>query len=736
MKFSSKEKILNIVLSIIFLSLSIFVFLALITFDINDNNFFQHNSDVTKVENLMGPLGANVSVSLIKALGIVKYFIPLVFFGWFLKLLVQKEPPNLINIAFLPLSILLMCFLVTLIVKNDFYSFKFESGFVGDGLYEYVNNFYSNILKSLIENSIFIFIYICLLFLSTGFTIGLSISFYSNVLINLVEVLYYLIMSIVNLFIKKRKLPKLNLSIFKRRNMNLKKNISAKVKSNSVKSKFDFNYKFPEISLLENPSDQKKFESENYKNVSINKTMLENVLGDFNIKGNIISFKQGPIVTLYELKPAPGTKTSTVISLSDDIARSMSSISSRISAIPGRDAIGIEIPNKQIQTVYLRELIDSTEYKRSNLILPLVLGKNILGKPVIVDLAKMPHLLVAGTTGSGKSVGINAMILSLLYNCTPEDCRLILIDPKMLELSIYRDIPHLLTEVVTDTKKAITALKWAVKEMEKRYQLMSHIGVRNIESYNERIRLALDKGSVIEKEVQLGFDQETGKPIFEKKQIDLKIFPKIVVVVDELADLMITSGREIEATIQRLSQMARAAGIHLIVATQRPSVDVITGTIKSNFPSRISYQVTSKIDSRTILGEQGGEQLLGKGDLLLTMTGERLTRVHGPFVMTHEVEAVVNHLRQQGDPDYLDSVTEEDSENDIIGLDLERNDELYNQAVSIVCREKKASTSFIQRHLSIGYNRAANIIEKMEKEGIVSPANHVGRREVLVGKDI
>ena len=488
--------------------------------------------------------------------------------------------------------------------------------------------------------------------------------------------------------------------------------------------------------MLENPIDQKKYETENYKNISINKAMLENVLSDFNIRGNISSFKQGPIVTLYELKPAPGTKTSTVIGLSDDIARSMSSLSSRISAIPGRDAIGIEIPNKQIQTVFLKELVDSDEYRNSEYALPLVLGKDILGKPVIVDLTLMPHLLVAGTTGSGKSVGINAMILSLLYNCSPEDCRLILIDPKMLELSVYKDIPHLLTEVVTDTKKAIIALKWAVKEMEKRYQLMSELGVRNIEAYNERVRTALEKGEIIDREVQVGFDQETGKPISERRQIELQIFPKIVVVVDELADLMITSGREIEATIQRLSQMARAAGIHLIVATQRPSVDVITGTIKSNFPSRISYQVTSKIDSRTILGEQGGEQLLGKGDLLLTMTGKRLLRVHGPFVMTHEVESVVRHVKLQGEPDYLDSVTEEEDSDNMIGLALEQSDELYNQAVAIVCREKKASTSFIQRHLSIGYNRAAKIIEKMEKDGLVSPANHVGRREVLVGKDV
>ena len=414
----------------------------------------------------------------------------------------------------------------------------------------------------------------------------------------------------------------------------------------------------------------------------------------------------------------------------------MSSVSSRISAIPGRDAIGIEIPNKKIETVFLRELIDSDEYRNLSFSLPLVLGKNILGKPVIVDLASMPHLLVAGTTGSGKSVGINAMILSLLYNLSPEECRFIMIDPKMLELSIYQDIPHLLTEVVTDPKKAIIALKWAVKEMENRYQLMSQLGVRDIESYNTRVKTALEKGEVIEKEIQVGFDQDTGRPLFENTQIELKVFPKIVLIVDELADLMITSGREIEAAIQRLSQMARAAGIHLIVATQRPSVDVITGTIKSNFPSRISYQVTSKIDSRTILGEQGGEQLLGKGDLLITMIGQKLLRVHGPFVKTHEVESVVKHLKSQGEPEYLDTITQ-DENNQVtnLGLELDNKDDLYNQAVSIVCREKKASTSFIQRHLQIGYNRAARIIEKMESDGIVSPANHVGRREVLVGKD-
>ena len=488
--------------------------------------------------------------------------------------------------------------------------------------------------------------------------------------------------------------------------------------------------------MLEKTKRNPGIEIENKRNTDVNKTLLENVLKDFKINGQITEVRQGPIVTLFELTPAPGTQSSSVIRLCDDIARSMRASSARISTIPGKDALGIEIPNKNRETVFLRELLDDELYKSSNSKLPLALGKDIFGRPVIVDLSKMPHLLVAGTTGSGKSVGINAMLLSLLYTLTPDECRLILIDPKMLELSIYQDIPHLLTEVVTDTKKAVSALKWVVKEMENRYQMMTHIGVREVEDFNIKAKKILDEGKVIFKETQVGYDPETGKPIFEKKPLDISIFPKIVVVVDELADLMITSGKEIEGAIQRLSQMARAAGIHLIVATQRPSVDVITGTIKANFPTRISYKVVNKINSRTILEEQGAEQLLGQGDLLITMLGDQLLRVHGPYVKTEEVQAVVNYLKSQGEPEYLQSVTVEDDDSQNISLGLnDSSDELYDKAVLIVCREKKASTSFIQRHLQIGYNRAARIIEKMESEGIVSPANHVGRREVLVGKD-
>ena len=521
------------------------------------------------------------------------------------------------------------------------------------------------------------------------------------------------------------------------------KNISQKTikKSRSTRKHIspfvtNSNFIFPSLELLEKPKKNPSIDIENKKNTEVNTIMLGNVLEDFKINGKITEVKQGPIVTLFELTPAPGTQSSTVIRLSEDIARSMRAKSARISTIPGKDALGIEIPNKNRETVFLRELLNDDTYKATKFKLPLTLGKDIFGNPVVVDLAKMPHLLVAGTTGSGKSVGINAMLLSLLYSLTPEECRLILIDPKMLELSVYKDIPHLLTEVVTDPKKAISALKWTVKEMETRYKMMTHLGVREIEDYNVKVKKILDDGEVIFKETQVGYDSETGKPVMEKKALDLHVFSKIVVVVDELADLMITSGKEIESAIQRLSQMARAAGIHLIVATQRPSVDVITGTIKSNFPTRISYKVVNKINSRTILEEQGAEQLLGQGDLLITMLGDKLLRVHGPYVKTEEVQAVVDHLKNQGEPEYLQSVTIEEDESENISLGFsDGGDELYDKAVSIVCREKKASTSFIQRHLQIGYNRAARIIEKMEAEGIVSPANHVGRREVLVGKD-
>lgn len=491
-------------------------------------------------------------------------------------------------------------------------------------------------------------------------------------------------------------------------------------------------WNFPPLSLLRSaPVSNETKPTEEM--LQANARMLETVLADYGVQGTIGNILSGPVVTLYELEPAPGIRSARVIGLSDDIARSLAVISVRIATVPGRNVIGIEVPNNIREMVYLSELLNTEAWVRNTARLCLAIGKNIFGEPIYANLAKMPHLLIAGTTGSGKSVGVNAMILSLLYRLSPDECRLILIDPKMLELSIYEGIPHLLTPVVTDPHKAVSALKWAVREMERRYRAMSQLGVRNIDGYNQRITMARNQRKVMTRRVQTGYDPETGKPTFEEQQIPLEHFPYIVVIIDEMADLMMVAGKEIEAAVQRLAQMARAAGIHVIMATQRPSVDVITGTIKANFPTRISFQVISKFDSRTILGEQGAEQLLGQGDMLFMQAGGRIVRVHGPFVSDDEVEKVVEHLRKQGEPIYVEDVTVEPIDEKESGSRSDNSsDELYNQALAIVLREGKASTSFIQRHLSIGYNRAAKIIEQMEKERIVSPANHVGKREILV----
>ena len=491
----------------------------------------------------------------------------------------------------------------------------------------------------------------------------------------------------------------------------------------------------PSINLLRDYTEDIKPPSK--ETLDMNAKVLEGVLSDYSINGNIESVRYGPVVTRYDLQPAPGLRSQRVISLADDIARSMSVEAVRVAMVPGQNVIGIELPNKTRETVILRNILEHQEFQNSNFSLPVCLGKNIAGFPIVVDLARMPHLLVAGTTGSGKSVGINAMILSLLYKHTPETCRLIMIDPKMLELSVYDGIPHLLTPVVTDPKKAIIALKWAVREMETRYMSMSKLGVRNIDNYNERLIQARKKGEILSKNIQVGFDPETGQPIYEDQQISLTPLPFIVIIIDEVADLMLVAGKDIEAAVQRLAQMARAAGIHVVMATQRPSVDVITGTIKANFPTRISFQVTSKIDSRTILGEQGAEQLLGRGDMLYMAGGGKLTRVHGPFVEDREVEEVTKFLCDQSIPDYDDSITEEPESlvtNDIHNFTNNKNikDELYDEAVALVSRERRASTSFIQRHLKIGYNRAATIIEKMEDNNVISKPGRAGKREVLI----
>ncbi|MGD9537779.1 MAG: DNA translocase FtsK [Alphaproteobacteria bacterium] len=491
-------------------------------------------------------------------------------------------------------------------------------------------------------------------------------------------------------------------------------------------------YELPSLGLLTEPAAPKRGAALDEAAVEQNARLLESVLQDFGVRGEIVKVRPGPVVTLYELVPEPGTRTSRVIGLADDIARSMSAVSVRVATVPGRNVIGIELPNPQRETVYLRELLSSEAYENTVSRLTLALGKDIAGNPIIADLARMPHLLVAGTTGSGKSVAINSMILSLLYRLPPDQCKLILIDPKMLELSVYEDIPHLIAPVVTEAPKAVVALKWAVREMESRYQAMSRLGVRNIAGYNKRLEEARKKGEVLTRRVQTGIDAETGEPAFIEQELGLDPLPHIVIVVDEMADLMLVAGKEIEGAVQRLAQMARAAGLHLIMATQRPSVDVITGTIKANFPTRISFQVTSKIDSRTVLGEQGAEQLLGQGDMLYMEGGGRIMRVHGPYVSDAEVERVADALRAKGRPEYFEDVLE-DPEGTPGGTESFGDDPLYDQAVALVARERKASTSFIQRHLQIGYNRAARIIERMEVEGVVSRANHVGKREVLVG---
>ena len=498
-------------------------------------------------------------------------------------------------------------------------------------------------------------------------------------------------------------------------------------------------FELPPLNLLENPVEIQRHHLSD-EALAENARMLESVLDDYGIKGEIVSVRPGPVVTMYELEPAPGLKASRVIGLADDIARSMAALSARVSTVPGRSVIGIELPNEHREKVVLREILASRDFGDSNMRLPLALGKDIGGDAVVANLAKMPHLLIAGTTGSGKSVAINTMILSLLYKLTPEECRLIMIDPKMLELSVYDGIPHLLSPVVTDPRKAVVALKWVVSEMEDRYRKMSKMGVRNIEGYNGRVRDALAKDEMFSRTVQTGFDDETGEPIFETEEITPIALPFIVVIVDEMADLMMVAGKEIEACIQRLAQMARASGIHLIMATQRPSVDVITGTIKANFPTRVSFQVTSKIDSRTILGEMGAEQLLGMGDMLYMAGGAKITRCHGPFVSDEEVEEIVNHLKAFGAPDYVSGVVDgpdEEKENDIdavlgLGGNTDGENALYDQAVSIVIKDRKCSTSYIQRKLAIGYNKAARLVEQMEDEGVVSKANHVGKREILV----
>ena len=512
--------------------------------------------------------------------------------------------------------------------------------------------------------------------------------------------------------------------------------LAPRVKPKTSKQRFEL----PGLDLLATPKKLGRMPELSKDQLEENARQLEIVLDDFGVKGQIIAVRPGPVVTLYELEPAPGIKSSRVISLADDIARSMSAVSARVAVVSGRNAIGIELPNAKRETVYLRELFEDEAFAKDNTTLNMALGKNIGGDPVFANLARMPHLLIAGTTGSGKSVGINTMILSLLYRLPPDKCKLIMIDPKMLELSVYEGIPHLLAPVVTDPRKAVVALKWAVREMEDRYKKMSKCGVRNVDGYNAKIAALSAKGEKMSRTVQTGFDTKTGEAIFEQEDLDFQQMPYIVVIIDEMADLMMVAGKDIEGAVQRLAQMARAAGIHVVMATQRPSVDVITGTIKANFPTRVSFQVTSKIDSRTILGEQGAEQLLGQGDMLYMAGGGRISRLHGPFVSDSEVEAIVNHLKAQGQPEYLEAVTEEEEEvggegGALAGGEGGTGDDLYDQAVQVVLRDKKVSTSYVQRRLGVGYNKAATLIERMEQQGVISSPNSQGKREILVPGD-
>ncbi len=513
----------------------------------------------------------------------------------------------------------------------------------------------------------------------------------------------------------------------------------AKLSSKARQTDLFDNYKLPEIDLLDDPPPAHAPKLDKL-GLERNARLLENVLDDFNVKGEITAVRTGPVVTMYELEPAPGIKASRVIGLAEDIARNMSAISARVASIPGKTVMGIELPNADRQTVSLKELVACEAFAHHKGMLPIILGKDIAGEPIVADLAAMPHLLVAGTTGSGKSVGLNCILLSLLYRLSPRDCRLILIDPKILELKSYDDIPHLLSPVVTEPAKAVRALKWAVEEMERRYRMMSSVGARNLSGFNERVRSAAAKGKPLGRRVQIGFDPDTGEELFEEEQLDYEVLPQIVLILDELADLMVTVGKEVEVLIQRLSQKSRAAGIHLIMATQRPSVDVITGVIKANLPTRIGFKVTSRIDSRTILGEQGAEQLLGKGDMLYKPNTGALTRVHGPFVADEEVERVADHWRAQGRPEYVDSVTEEPEDggfsfDDELTASDDPNERKYRQACQIVFESQKASASWLQRQLGVGYNTAAKWVERMEADGLVGPANHVGRREIYRDRD-
>ncbi|WP_262692427.1 DNA translocase FtsK [Kordiimonas aestuarii] len=738
-----------------------------------------NNEAARDATNWLGAYGANVADVLMQTLALASYLLPVPIALWGIKLLSLRWLPHFwLNLTFVPVSLILVAIALSVMAPApDFVVQAGYGGALGQRLYLLLNELFSGVaVPNYVYGIVFALIGLPAYAFTLAFTreewqrIGRGIlwgitNFTTGVMWLLRKTGAGVVATFAAIFrradasedyigddeppfdvdsarepMAPRK-PKVKKPAPEKRVKPQAKPTRGKRETKEAQTVLDFGdaggFGLPALELLAPPPPPEKLGRISEESLEQNARMLEGVLDDFGVQGDINDVRPGPVVTLYELEPARGTKSARVIGLADDIARSMSAISARVAVVPGRNAIGIELPNSDRQTVFLRELLASKDYEGTKARLPVVLGKDIGGAPVVADLASMPHLLVAGTTGSGKSVGINTMILSLLYRHSPETLRLIMVDPKMLELSVYDGIPHLLTPVVTEPKKAVVALKWAVREMEERYRNMSKLGVRNLAAFNKRIHEARVKGERLSREVQTGFDKETGQPVMEQQEFDFQPLPFIVIVIDEMADLMLVAGKDVEATVQRLAQMARAAGIHLVMATQRPSVDVITGTIKANFPTRISFQVTSKIDSRTILGEQGAEQLLGMGDMLFMAGGGRITRVHGAFVSDNEVEKVVTHLQKQGAPEYLSEVTEEPEE----GFDSPfipgpsgggDDNSLYDQAVNIVLRDRRASTSYIQRRLKIGYNKAASLIEEMEDQGVISAPNHKGQREVLV----
>ena len=687
--------------------LSIILLLGLATYDEFDPSPFSVGDE--KPNNFLGVFGANFSSILFFILGDASWLMTAGLLMLTRIIIITDYKRSYVLLRFV------IIFFTSFILSLSFELVSLNSGILGKALVSKIKNF---TLEYASEN---VYLYI----MNTSF-IFFSFVFLINISKNINS--FFALTYKIFLFILK-----LILNLFKKNIIKKKKKLILKKNKSHVKldKRLD-TYSLPDLSYLEW---EKLPFSKKTENIEQKAKKLEKVLDDYGIKGEIINVTIGPVVTRYELEPAPGTRSSRVISLSDDIARSMSAKSARVAVIYGKNAIGIELPNKNIEKVFLKEILSSTDFLTKDGI-PLALGKDIEGQPIVTDLAKMPHLLIAGTTGSGKSVSINAMIISLLYKFSPKECKLILIDPKMLELSVYEDIPHLLHPVVTDPRKAVFALKWAVREMNERYKQMSSLGVRNIDSYNNIISKKQNKKETILKKVQIGFDSSTGKPIYQDKEIELTFLPFLIIVVDEMADLMLAAGKEIEVSVQALAQKARAAGIHLVLATQRPSVDVITGTIKANLPYRISFQVTSKIDSRTILGEQGAEQLLGKGDMLFMAGGGFTERVHGPLVNDKEIAKITNFIKGQGIPEYQHHITEDiNNSNGEENNKDEENDPLYEKALALIIKEKKVSTSFLQRHFAIGYNRAARIVDIFEKKGIVSAANSMGRREVLIDRN-